>query len=118
MTVKIGVFRYDLKEVPAVIAKDGLECFGLCRQDDLTIRIDESGNNARKLNSYFHELLEALNFLYGFDLTHAQVIGIASGMAQVLQENPELTNRLQELWKLKHVQYGPMITLEDEDEDK
>jgi hypothetical protein len=115
MKVKIGAFDYDLEEVPSVINKAGEECFGLCKQDLLTIRIEESGGNARKLNTYLHEVLEALNSLYGFDLTHAQVIGISGSLGQVLQENPELTNRLQELWKLEYIKYSPMINIKGEE---
>ena len=108
MKVKIGAFSWDLQEVPTVINKDGINCFGLTHFASLKMEVETDLGKAHKLNTYIHEVLEGINYTYGYELDHGQVVGIASCFAQVMQENFALVEKIQELCKLEHISYSPV----------
>ncbi len=95
MKVKILWAEYDLEYRPRLIDQsDGSVDFG---QEDFWNRkllIEDFLSDDHKRITVAHELLHAISYLSGLDLTESQVRGLSHLLYTVMQENPKLVQHM------------------------
>ena len=86
-TLKIGAHKFKvLQKTEAEVVSGNL---GACQVTTCRIWINTSPEIAisQREQSFFHEVMEALNGLYQLNLEHHKIETIAEGMYQVLNDN-------------------------------
>lgn len=82
-------------------AADASGCFGECSTSEQLIRIADNLSPTRLRDILLHEILHAIWWAYRLadeDKEERTVTTLATGLAQVLRDNPKLREFLSEKW--------------------
>lgn len=61
--------------------------FGSCDINTLTLRINANKDREQMESTLLHEIIEAIDFHLGLELTEKQIMGLEAGLYAVLKEN-------------------------------
>jgi len=93
-SVKIGIYDYEVEETDDILLVGGQQCVGLISYDELKIRIDAERPLMRKEHTLAHEIVHGIVIEYDIPITEElleeTVDKFATGILQVLKDNPEL----------------------------
>ena len=89
-SIKVGAMVYSFQNKDEYLL--GRNLIGVTDYDILIMGILSSLALSKRQDVTLHEVLHAINqaYLSGASLTEDQLDGLASGLMQVLQDNPEL----------------------------
>lgn len=88
--IKILWAKWRFRYVAKLLGEDGDSCRGTCDLINTEIRIERLMSYERKKVTVFHELLHALSYMAGLDLSEDQVRGLSHNFFTVMKENPWL----------------------------
>lgn len=89
--IKVGPVIYQVKEVKNLENGDGHALWGQAYHQAFEIRIaqDRHTRESRFVTTW-HEVLHCIEPIYGVEFTEGDITLLASVIAQVLQDNPEM----------------------------
>ena len=90
MKVKILWAEYDFVYEPRLVDDDGSVLFGTSEFANRRLRVDSLLPDEHQRITVFHELLHAISYLSGLDLTENQTRGLSHQFYAVLKDNPGL----------------------------
>lgn len=94
-TIKIGPLTYQVKEVEDLRGDAGQSLFGSVSYGAQVIKIDSGACADRKQAILWHEVLHAIldHAGQGDAVTEEAIVALGFGIAQVLAENPAVTEQ-------------------------
>lgn len=77
----------DRKELP--------NDYGECNNETQIIRVRKDNHGETQADVLLHEIIHAVDFAVNSDMTERQVHSIATGLLQVILDNPEIVKWIQ-----------------------
>lgn len=87
--VKVGPVRYKVAAAQG-LTHDGVEVQGLCQITEATILINTDHPVDHQRSTLFHEVLHAVDQVYGIGLSEHQVRLLEVGVLSALDDNPRI----------------------------
>jgi hypothetical protein len=87
-SIKIGPVRYRVEIVEDLKGEEGEELHGHIEDATRTIRLNTKAPDDGRYVTTWHEIIHALESLYGLILTEQDINILATSITQVLQDNP------------------------------
>ncbi len=75
-----------------VMKEDLLDCMGMCNTDQCIIYISTTSSDSQKLDTLFHEILEAFNYQLEMKLKHRNIQALGNCFYLLLKSNPDLVS--------------------------
>lgn len=88
--IKIGPIHYNVETVQGLKDEEGTELHGHIEDKTRTIRLSKESTDEGRYVTTWHEIIHAFESLYGLVLGEQEICILATGITQVLQDNPEM----------------------------
>lgn len=88
MRIKILSHKYKVIISQKKFAKETSDAFGLCNNLQHKIWLSETQKKSARDETYFHEIIEAINYKMGIGLDHdKQLVPLSETLIHVLKQN-------------------------------
>jgi len=84
-TIKIGGHNFEV--IIDNRNRGGSNDIGSCCHTEGKIYLEENVNQSTKESTLFHEIIEAINYIYELDLDHNKITVLEATLYQVLKDN-------------------------------
>lgn len=88
--LKVGPVHFTIKEVEDLKSNSGKDLYGEVDYATFEVRLNSEHTRESRFVTLWHETLHCFESLYGVKLKEKQVTILATAIAQVMQDNPEM----------------------------